>query len=146
MIKTKLLKKNLLSIFPPSLCFTFSLPSVLSSFCPFLPYLFLFVFFLLSSILSFLYSTHLSMCLPIHPSIHLSIYSPVQPSINPSICPTFIPTYLNPFFASLFSFILLPLFPLFFFLGPHTRHMEVPRTRGSNWTCSCWPTPQPQKH
>ena len=34
---------------------------------------------------------------------------------------------------------------LFFFsLGPHPRHMSVPRLR-SNWSCSCWPTPQPQK-
>ena len=29
------------------------------------------------------------------------------------------------------------------FLGPHIRHMEVPRL-GSNQSCSCWPTRQPQ--
>ena len=28
-----------------------------------------------------------------------------------------------------------------YFLGPHMRHMEVPRL-GLNWSCSCWPTPQ----
>ena len=34
---------------------------------------------------------------------------------------------------------------VFFFLilGPYLRHMEVSRL-GSNWSCSCWPTPQPQ--
>ena len=30
----------------------------------------------------------------------------------------------------------------FFFLGPDPRHMEVPKL-GANWSCSCWPTPQP---
>ena len=29
------------------------------------------------------------------------------------------------------------------FLGPHPRHMEVPRL-GVESGCSCWPTPQPQ--
>ena len=33
---------------------------------------------------------------------------------------------------------------LFFILGPQLRHMEVPQ--GSNWSCSCRPTPQPQQH
>ena len=32
----------------------------------------------------------------------------------------------------------------FFFLGPHPQHMEVP-DQGSNWSCSCQPTPQPQE-
>ena len=32
----------------------------------------------------------------------------------------------------------------FVFLGPHSRHMEVPRL-GSNQSCSCRPTPQPQQ-
>ena len=32
----------------------------------------------------------------------------------------------------------------FVILGPRPRHMEVPRL-GSNWSCSCWPTPQPQQ-
>ena len=31
-----------------------------------------------------------------------------------------------------------------FFLGPHLWYMEVPRL-GSNWICSCRPTPQPQQ-
>ena len=31
----------------------------------------------------------------------------------------------------------------FGFLAPHLLHMEVPR---SNWTCSCWPMPQPQQY
>ena len=31
----------------------------------------------------------------------------------------------------------------FVFLGPHTRHMEVPRL-GLSGSCSCLPTPQPQ--
>ena len=31
------------------------------------------------------------------------------------------------------------------FLGPHPQHMEVP-SLGSNQSCSCWLTPQPQKH
>ena len=30
------------------------------------------------------------------------------------------------------------------FLGPHLRHMKVPRL-GSNWSCSCQPMPQPQQ-
>ena len=29
------------------------------------------------------------------------------------------------------------------FLGPHSRHMEIPRV-GVKWSCSHWPTPQPQ--
>ena len=32
---------------------------------------------------------------------------------------------------------------LFFFLEPNLQHMEVPRL-GSNQSCSCQPTPQPQ--
>ena len=36
-------------------------------------------------------------------------------------------------------------FCLFVFLGPHLQHMEVPRLRGSNWSCSCWPMPEPQQ-
>ena len=31
------------------------------------------------------------------------------------------------------------------FLGPHLRHMEVPRL-GSTRSCSCWPIPEPQQH
>ena len=31
---------------------------------------------------------------------------------------------------------------LFFLLGPHPQHMEVPRL-GSTWSCSCQPTLQP---
>ena len=27
----------------------------------------------------------------------------------------------------------------------HPQHMEVPRL-GVNWSCSCWPTPQPEQH
>ena len=34
---------------------------------------------------------------------------------------------------------------LFSFLGPHLRHMEVPRL-GSNWSCSCQPRPQPHQN
>ena len=33
----------------------------------------------------------------------------------------------------------------FFSLGPHLQHMEVPRL-GSNQSCSCQPTPEPQQH
>ena len=32
----------------------------------------------------------------------------------------------------------------FCFLGLHPWHMEFLRL-GSNWSCSCWPTPQPQQ-
>ena len=32
-------------------------------------------------------------------------------------------------------------FIFFVLLGPHPRHMEIPRL-GLNWSCSCWPTPQ----
>ena len=44
----------------------------------------------------------------------------------------------------------LPLrFNSFFFFvvfsGPHLRHMEVPRLKGSNQRCSCRPAPQPQQ-
>lgn len=141
MIKTKLWKKNLLSIFPPSLCFPFSLPSVLSSFCPFLPYLFLFVFFFfLPSCPSFI-----PLIYPcVSPSILLYIYPSIllynHPSIHPSVQHSFLPTSILSLLPYSHSYSPPP-FPLFFFLGPHTRHMEVPRTRGSNWTCSCWPTP-----
>ena len=37
-----------------------------------------------------------------------------------------------------FIFVFLP------FLGPLPWHMDVPRI-GSNWSCSCWPTPEPQQ-
>ena len=30
------------------------------------------------------------------------------------------------------------------FLRPPPQHTEVPR-EGSNWSCNCWPTPQPQQ-
>ena len=33
----------------------------------------------------------------------------------------------------------------FSFLWPNLQHMEVPR-QGSNRSCSCWPTPQPQQN
>ena len=33
----------------------------------------------------------------------------------------------------------------FCFLGPYLRHMEFP-DEGSNQSCSCQPTPQPQQH
>ena len=33
----------------------------------------------------------------------------------------------------------------FVFLGPHLRHMEVPKL-GVQSSCGCWPTPQPQQH
>ena len=42
------------------------------------------------------------------------------------------------FFAYLAVFV-------FFFLGPHPHHMEVPRL-GVNWSCSCRAMPQPQQH
>lgn len=35
-------------------------------------------------------------------------------------------------------------FSFFFFLGPRLRHMEDPRL-GVEWSCSYWPTPQPQQ-
>ena len=31
------------------------------------------------------------------------------------------------------------------FLGPHPRHMEVPRLAVTKWSYSCWPAPQPQQ-
>ena len=31
-------------------------------------------------------------------------------------------------------------FFFFFFSGPHSWHMEVSQARGSNQSCSCWPT------
>jgi len=37
------------------------------------------------------------------------------------------------------------LFLFFVFLGPHPQHMEVPGYR-SNWSYSCWSTPQPQQY
>ena len=46
-------------------------------------------------------------------------------------------------FLSFFSLVFVCLFVLVF-LGPHLWHMEVPRL-GSNRSCSCWPTPQPQQ-
>ena len=36
------------------------------------------------------------------------------------------------------------LFFIFCFLGLPPWHMEAPKL-GSNWSCSCWPTPQPQQ-
>ena len=33
---------------------------------------------------------------------------------------------------------------IFFFLGPHLKHMDVPRL-GVESSCSCWPIPQPQQ-
>ena len=33
---------------------------------------------------------------------------------------------------------------IFVFLGPHPRHMEVPRL-GSNWSSNRWLAPQPQQ-
>ena len=36
------------------------------------------------------------------------------------------------------------LFIYLVFLGPNMQHMEIPR--GSNWSYSCLPTPQPQQH
>ena len=36
-------------------------------------------------------------------------------------------------------------FSFLFFLGPHLRHMEVPKL-GLNWGCSCQPRPQPQQY
>ena len=30
------------------------------------------------------------------------------------------------------------------FFGPHPQHMEAPRL-GQNWSCNCWPTPQPRQ-
>ena len=35
-------------------------------------------------------------------------------------------------------------FVLFAFLGLHMQHMFP--GQGSNWSCGCWPTPQPQQH
>ena len=34
---------------------------------------------------------------------------------------------------------------VFVFLGPLSRHMKVSKL-GSNWSCNCWPVPQPQQH
>ena len=41
-------------------------------------------------------------------------------------------------FCSFVCFVFLP------FLGPLPWHMEIPRM-GSNWSCSHWPTPEPQQ-
>ena len=46
-------------------------------------------------------------------------------------------------FFSLFIYFIL-FFGLFVFLGPHPWQLEVPRL-GSNRSCSCWHTPQPQQ-
>ena len=43
------------------------------------------------------------------------------------------------------GFCLFFFFFFFCFLGPHTRHMEVPGLGASNQSYSCWPTPQPQQ-
>ena len=43
----------------------------------------------------------------------------------------------NPSISSFFFF--------WSFLGPLGRHMEVPRLGVENWSCSRWPTPQPQQ-
>ena len=45
-----------------------------------------------------------------------------------------------------FLFVFLSFFFFFFFvfLWPHPWHMEVPRL-GSNWSCGCQPTPEPQQ-
>ena len=43
------------------------------------------------------------------------------------------------------NYLLTLTFFFFCFLGPHLRHMEVPR-QGSNQSYSCRPMPQPQQH
>ena len=35
---------------------------------------------------------------------------------------------------------------IFYLLGPHPQHMEVPKLGGPNRSCSHWPTPQLQQH
>ena len=54
----------------------------------------------------------------------------------------------DPFFGVYFVFFVLQFYFIylfiFVFLGPHPRHMEVPRL-GSNQSCSCWPMPEPQQ-
>ena len=47
-------------------------------------------------------------------------------------------------FRQLPLLFLLSFFLLFFFLGLHLQHMEVPRL-GSNWSCCCRPMPQPRQ-
>ena len=42
------------------------------------------------------------------------------------------------FFGQFFFFF------FFFFLGPHPWHIEFPG-QGLNWSCSRWPSPQPQQ-
>ena len=44
--------------------------------------------------------------------------------------------YVSTLYALIFTYLFI------YFLGPHLRHMEVPR---SNWSYGCWPAPQPQQ-
>ena len=50
----------------------------------------------------------------------------------------------NTLSSSFFFFFFFFFFCLFIFSVPHLQHMEVPRL-GVDWSCRCWPTPEPQK-
>ena len=68
-----------------------------------------------------------------------SALSLLHPSPLPPLPPN-IPDFQFTCMQNTFSVLLLFYFCLFFFLGPHGQHMEVPRL-GVESECSCQPTP-----
>ena len=71
-------------------------------------------------------------------------YTPGNWFLTPASDPPWLLTALGRKRFNLALQVLLFFFYFLFFLGLHLRHMEVPRL-GSNWSCSCRTTPQPQQ-
>ena len=72
-------------------------------------------------------------------SAHVWLGSPC-PEDGEDVASLFCPAGLSPSPDPVITFVFC-----FVFLGPHPWHTEVPRL-GSNWSCSCQLTPQPQQH